>query len=118
MLSIPLLSILLIVFILIIFSIFKRSSPTKIEEEPALFVMFDEPFFIEPHKLVELISGLALGTDASTTRELYLHGDPEATPKISFEKYFSMYGYKCTITKTEVVNKETIKLFLRFDRKK
>lgn len=115
MLSIPLIGIILIVVLTILYFILKRK-PIEIEEGPELFIMFNDPLFIEPHELVDLVSILASGVEHSPTRVLYLHGDLDATPKIPIDKYFSMYDYKCVVTKTELVNKDTFRVFLSFTK--
>jgi hypothetical protein len=115
MMSIPLIGIILIVVIVILYFLIKRN-PETIQEEPDLFVLFDDPFFIKPHELTELLSILVSSTDREITHVLFLHGDSSLSPSVPLDKYFSMYDYTCAITKIEPMNKNTLKATLTFTK--
>jgi hypothetical protein len=115
MISIPLIGIILIVVIVILYFLIKRN-PVITEENEDIFVLFNDPFFIKPHELTELVFLLASSTDAELTHVLILHGDLEVSPSLPLDKYFSMYDYTCVVTKTEPVNKDTFKVTLTFTK--
>lgn len=116
MIPIPLIGIILIVVIVILYFIIKRN-PTIVQENEDLFVLFDDPFFIRPHELTELLYLLASSTDAEITHTLTVNGDSEVSPSLPLDKYFSMYDYRCVVTKTEQVNKYTFIVTLTFTKK-
>lgn len=117
MLSIPLISIILIIIITILYFILKRPQLSVAEEESHLVVAFNDPLFIEPHELVKIITMLGSSSvDETKTYILYLHGDSHVEPLIPINKYFSMFDYKCTVLKKEELNKDSFKLFVTFTK--
>lgn len=118
MISISLIGIILIIVIVILYFLIKRSPKVVEEEEPELYVLFNDPLFIKPHELSELLSILVTSTDLVITRELCLHGDSMVTPIVPLDKYFSVYDYNCVVTKTEPMNQDTFKVTLTFTKNK
>jgi len=92
-----LIAIIVIFIISIVFLIFRK--PTPLKKTPEIYVLFNEPYFIKPHELVELINLLNLNNVSEFTHTLELRGESSEPPKIEFENYFSMYSYKCTVNK-------------------
>lgn len=116
MVPIPLIGIILIVVIVILFFVIKRN-PVVENEEAELYVLFNDPYFVKPHELAELLFILASTTDEKIEYVLCVFGNIEAKAKIPLEKYFSMYDYNCVITKTEPVNKDKFQVTLQFTKK-
>ena len=117
MMSIPLIGIILIIVIVILYFLIKRNPPTIPEQNEDLFVLFNDPFFIRPHELTELLYLLASSNDAQLTHTLMINGDLKVSPTLSLDKYFSMYDYECVVTKTEPINTDTFIVTLTFTKK-
>lgn len=96
-------AIVVIIIIVVIFSVFK-GKPSNKDEEAELYVAFNEPYFIKPDELVDLLSLLAEGESNEFTYTLILRGDYSIQSKIALDVYFSIHDYTCSIVKMTNTN--------------
>lgn len=117
MVPIPIIGIILILTIVFLFLLLKRKPDIELNETEELYVLFDEPYFVKPHELTQLLFVLASSNKNEIQYEMTIIGNSNATPKIPLDKYFSMYDYNCEISKIESINKDKFQVALTFIKK-
>lgn len=100
MVQITIVGIVVIIIVIILFLLFKKPS-INIEKEQHLYVLFNKPYYVLPHELIHLMHKLATSDADEFTHVLHVISDKNVPPEISFEEYFSLYSYLCTVEKIE-----------------
>lgn len=112
--SIPLIGILLIFVIVLIFVFSKNKNDINKMYDGDVLVLFNDCYFIEPHVLVGILESLQVGEKNEIDMEVFVKVNRERESKISIDKYFSMYEYKCVVVESLDLNDDSVKFKLKF----